>query len=110
MALLNVAEPAATEGNIDAGIFPDAAAKESENKIIDFLARIKKEHGKNTDTEFITKTGAISSIVAITAKEWKAKLIITGTHQRTGFSKLFNGSVSESIIENSPVPVCVVPM
>jgi nucleotide-binding universal stress UspA family protein len=110
VALLSVVELAATEGNVDAGIFPDDAEKESENKIIDFLNRVKKEHGKNTDTEFITKTGDIKSIVAITAKEWKAKLIITGTHKRTGISKLFNGSVSESIIENSPVPVCIVPM
>lgn len=108
--LLSVIGPTMTEGNVDAGIFPDDAEKEATNKVIDFLYRMKKSYGNKTDTEFITKTGDIKKIIISTAIEWGAKLIIAGTHGRTGLNRLLKGSISESIVENSPVPVCIVPM
>lgn len=110
VVLLNVIEPALAEGNVDAGIFPDDAEKEAASKVIDFLYRVKKSYGNKTDTEFIAKTGDIKAITISTAMEWGAKLIITGTHGRTGLNKLLKGSISESIVENSPIPVCIVPM
>ena len=110
VALLYVIEPGLAEGNVDAGIFPDDALKKLRTKARSFLQRIKKKYGKDIDIELMTPYGEISTITANIAKDWDARLLITGTHGRTGLSKLLNGSVAESIIHNSPVPVCVVQM
>ena len=45
-----------------------------------------------------------------TAKKWNADLIVIGTHGRTGLSHLLLGSVAESIVRQSMVPVMVVPV
>ena len=108
--LLSVIVPTMTEGNVDAGIFPDDAEEKATNEAIDFLYRVKKTYGNKTDTEFIAKTGHIKTITISTAVEWGAKLIIAGTHGRKGLNRLLKGSISESIVGNSPVPVCIVPM
>lgn len=43
------------------------------------------------------------------AKEEDADLIVMGTHGRSGFSKMFFGSVTERVLRLSPVPVLAVP-
>lgn len=48
------------------------------------------------------------SLVALARKE-EADLIVVGTHQRTGASKWWYGSVSQRIIHDSPVSVLCVP-
>jgi nucleotide-binding universal stress UspA family protein len=108
--LLNVIETALTLGNPDAGIFPDDALISLKSKAEDFLNRVKAKYGNDIDTELMAPAGDIQPIVIETAGKWKASLIVTGTHARTGFSKLLNGSLAESIIHHSKIPVCVIPM
>jgi nucleotide-binding universal stress UspA family protein len=48
------------------------------------------------------------SLVALARKE-EADLIVVGTHQRTGASKWWYGSVSQRIVHESPVSVLCVP-
>lgn len=43
-----------------------------------------------------------------TAKETNADLIVMGTHGRTGFAHLIMGSVAESVLKKSEVPVMCV--
>ena len=42
------------------------------------------------------------------AEELHADLIIIGSHGRTGFKKLFLGSVAQSLLGESHVPVLIV--
>lgn len=108
--LLSVVEPGHTLGNPDAGIFPDDALIVLKEKTDDFLNRVKDNYGTGIDLEIMALIGDIQPTVIEIAVKWGADLIIAGTHGRTGLSKLFSGSVAESIIQHSPVPVCVVPM
>lgn len=41
--------------------------------------------------------------------EWKVGLVVLGTHGRKGTSRMLLGSVAESIVRTSPVPVLVAP-
>ena len=50
----------------------------------------------------------IATLIA-TAKDRGAGLIVTGTHGRGGLRRLALGSVAESILRTSEVPVLVVP-
>jgi nucleotide-binding universal stress UspA family protein len=110
VALMYVIESSLTIGNVDAGIFPDDALSILKTKAEDFLTRMKTQYAADINTEFITTIGDIQTSIILKAKEWSADLIVTGTHNRTGLSRLFSGSIAESIIHRSPVPVFVVPL
>jgi nucleotide-binding universal stress UspA family protein len=108
--LLSVVDPSLTLGNPDAGIFPDDAFIDLKAKTYDFLNKMKNKYRDGVDTEIMSPVGDIQATVIDVAVKSGARLIVAGTHGRKGLSKLFNGSISESIIRHSPVPVCVVPM
>lgn len=44
------------------------------------------------------------------AKKHKAHLIVMGSHGRSAFMEAFLGSVSHSVLKNSPVPVLLIPI
>lgn len=50
----------------------------------------------------------ISDAIVDDAEQWKADLIVSGTHGRTGLSHLLMGSVAEGIVRISKVPVLLV--
>src|ERR1700733_9219581 len=104
--LLSVIEPESVAGNPDAGIFPDGALAVTNARTSDFLKRMEINYGQAVATELQTRIGEILPTIISTINEWGASLVIAGTHGRTGLSKLFGGSVAESIIHHSPVPVC----
>lgn len=108
--LLSVIEPEDIAGNPDAGIFPDDIRRAAKKRIEAFLSEMKQKYGSGTDTEIASLVGEIQKVVVEAAKEWGAGLIVAGTHGRTGINKLFHGSIAESIIHGSPIPVCVVPL
>jgi nucleotide-binding universal stress UspA family protein len=43
------------------------------------------------------------------AKQFNADLIVVGTHKRSGLDRLLSGSIAESVIRHSEIPVMVVP-
>jgi len=50
----------------------------------------------------------VADVVAEEAAEWKADLIVIGTHGRRGASRLFLGSDAEQIVRIAQVPVLLV--
>jgi nucleotide-binding universal stress UspA family protein len=110
VALLCVVDPSLALGNPDAGIFPDDALIDLKAKTDDFLNRMKNQYGGDVNIELMSPVGEIKATVIDIAVKWDAGLIVAGTHGKAGLSKLFKGSIANSIIHNSPIPVCVVPM
>lgn len=64
--------------------------------------------GDNALTTFSVIGNPRVEILA-TAEEWKADLIILGTHGRTGFDHFISGSVAEGVARRSLCPVLIVP-
>jgi nucleotide-binding universal stress UspA family protein len=110
VTLLSVIDPSLTLGNPDAGIFPDDALIDLKAKTCDFLERMKNKYGGGVGTKLLSPVGDIQATVIDLAIKCDAGLIVAGTHGNKGVSKLFKGSITASIIHNSPIPVCVVPM
>ncbi len=110
VTLLSVIDPSLALGNPDAGIFPDDALIAFKKKSDDFLNRMKAKYGDGANTEIMSPVGDAQATVIDIAVKSDAGLIVTGTHSRKGLSQLFKGGIAESIIHNSPVPVCVVPL
>jgi nucleotide-binding universal stress UspA family protein len=107
--LVCVIDPALASGNPDAGIFPDDALITLKTKTNDFLTRMKNRFGEGVDTTILLPVGEVQATVIETAVSQGAGMIVTGTHNRTGLNKLFNGGIAESVIHHSSVPVFVVP-
>ena len=52
--------------------------------------------------------GRPATIIALTAAERGADLIVMGTHGRSGVTHLFMGSVAERVVRSAPCPVLTV--
>lgn len=50
----------------------------------------------------------IAERIAEQARDWRADLIVIGSHGRSGASRLLMGSTAEQILRRSPVPVLIV--
>jgi len=50
----------------------------------------------------------IADAIVAEAVEWKADLVVAGTHGRSGLTHLLMGSVAEGILRTSPVPMLLV--
>jgi nucleotide-binding universal stress UspA family protein len=53
-------------------------------------------------------SGRISDMIVKEAVDWKADLIVIGTHGRRGAGRLFLGSDAEQVLRLAPVPVLLV--
>jgi nucleotide-binding universal stress UspA family protein len=53
-------------------------------------------------------TGRICDVVIKEATDWKADLIVIGTHGRRGAGRFFLGSDAEQVLRLAPVPVLLV--
>jgi len=94
--------PASGNENIEAlEAEEERMAKESMQKLI-------QQAGQDLEiTTRIVHGNPVAQIESM-AKEIHADLIVMGTHGRTGMSHLIMGSVAESVIRNSEVPVMCV--
>lgn len=65
-----------------------------------------ERNGVDCEVEII-QGGVAKRIVAV-AEEWKADLIVLGDTGRTGIKRIALGSVAETVVKGSPIPVLVV--
>jgi len=70
---------------------------------------IEKFAGSMPVTHF-TEFGSTADGIIKCCNEFKADVIVIGTHSRTGLDRLLMGSVAEHVVRHSAVPVLVVPM
>jgi nucleotide-binding universal stress UspA family protein len=56
----------------------------------------------------IEAADAVAKVILDTARHEQADLIALGTHAKAGVARLVLGSVSEEILESSPIPVLLV--
>jgi nucleotide-binding universal stress UspA family protein len=85
---------------IHAGLYDDAQ-RIVDRAVIDARANDIGAEGR------IAEGNASRALIAV-AKRENADLIVTGSHGRTGVRRVFVGSVAETIVRTSPVPVLVV--
>jgi nucleotide-binding universal stress UspA family protein len=71
------------------------------------VAQVMCERNGVECTVEIVKGGVAKRIVA-TAIEWEADMIVIGDTGRTGMKRIALGSVAETVVKGSPIPVLVV--
>lgn len=89
----------------------DEALRKPAQAILDEAASLAREAGVEAETKLlvIDKLGdRVADEIARLAKRWKADVIVVGTHGRRGASRLFLGSVAETIVRCATTPVLLV--
>ncbi|MHB1340947.1 MAG: universal stress protein [Coriobacteriia bacterium] len=71
------------------------------------LARTMCERN-GVDCEVDVVKGGVAKRIVATAQEWGADLIVCGDTGRTGLKRIALGSVAETVVKASPIPVMVV--
>jgi len=89
---------------------PDVDLIATQTKISEQIVEniVKKYAGKTQVTRF-NQYGSTGEGIINCGVEFKADIIVLGTHERTGFDRLFQGSVAEYVVRHSTIPVLVVP-
>ena len=95
----------ATVGGWDEGSFAELKARAQDQ------LRHDAEVNIDPSVPYETVVGVAPPLEGILAQalQSKADLIVMGTHGRTGFRRLFIGSVAESVMRKSDAPVITVP-
>jgi nucleotide-binding universal stress UspA family protein len=73
-----------------------------------YLDKVKK-HLEDSKIETIVKEGEFDQQIMETTKNYKADMIVMGTHSHQWLEKILVGSTTESIIQISQIPILVVP-
>jgi nucleotide-binding universal stress UspA family protein len=58
--------------------------------------------------EIVTTDYRVADTIAQAALDWKADLLVVGTHGRRGMSRLLVGSVAENIVRVAPCPLLLI--
>lgn len=108
VALLYVVDTSKAVANIDTGVYPEQALFLLKKEAEQTLNKLAALHTGKEVVKFMPQ-GIPTKDIIKTAEKWEADLIVLGTHGRTGLMHLLVGSISESIIRHSKIPVMVYP-
>jgi nucleotide-binding universal stress UspA family protein len=89
------------------------------NNTIELVEDLKKEsekflvasakHLKDDTIKTAVLDGDPSSAILEFANNWKADLIVMGTHSRSGFANLLMGSIAVEVVKHSKIPTLIIP-
>lgn len=102
------AVPLMGDGYVSPKVYEDleAAARSAAQKQLRKLVDRAKQAGARVTGLLLE--GVAHERIAQAARARKADLVVIGTHGRTGFAKLFLGSVASRVLAVSPCPVLTV--
>lgn len=107
VALLFVVDISKSLGNVDAGITHEQALVVLKREAEQTMDELAEMYNGNKLLKFMPEGNPEEDILK-TAENWKADLLILGTHGRTGLKHLLMGSIAEHVIRHSVIPVMVV--
>jgi nucleotide-binding universal stress UspA family protein len=81
-------------------------AKDAADQLFDEAQQTADEYDHELDTA--TEVGRPSRTIVEYAEETDVDHIVIGSHGRSGVSRILLGSVAESVVRRSPVPVTIV--
>lgn len=74
----------------------------------DYLDKTATHLGKEDITTHLAEGDTAKSILEY-SEEWKADVIVMGTHSHGTLEKIFLGTVASSVLEHTKIPVYMVP-
>lgn len=110
LVFLHVIDPAEASYSAETAIpdIPERWYEQQEERAknhFDELEAIARDHG--LEAERIVEAGKPAQTIVETARDGNIDHIVMGSHGRQGVSRLLLGSVAETVVRRSPVPVTV---
>jgi len=109
---LHVVDPGSfPAGGFESGVMTDAdQLYENKQKHAEKLLESLSEHASDlgVDLETAVESGKPAKTTVAYADDNDVDLVVIGSHGRTGASRVLLGSVAETVVRRSPVPVTVV--
>ncbi len=108
---LHIVIPIGSERQPQGNVYADKV-KEKRNEAKEQLQKISTKvqlSYPGITTNFIIRTGEVSDEIMNAAQTYKADMIVMGTRGASGLKKFFFGSNTASVIEESNIPVLIIP-
>jgi nucleotide-binding universal stress UspA family protein len=86
---------------------PDRVTQDLETIIAADSVAIRKKLPENAVSCRVVY-GRVQNLIAETAGQWGADLIVIGSHGRKGFNRLLLGSVAEAVLHLAPCSVLII--
>jgi nucleotide-binding universal stress UspA family protein len=81
----------------------------SEGAEVELGRLVWRLRARDVKVDSVLRHGVAWELIVRVAKEVGADLVVAGTHGRHGLAHAYYGSVAEKLVQESPVPVLVVP-
>jgi nucleotide-binding universal stress UspA family protein len=97
--------------HMDPSQIMDGIVRYGENALARAAAQLRDAGVLNATTQLIERPvspGQISDTIVAQATQWRADLIVLGTHGRRGLRRMVMGSVSEGVISKTGLPVLLI--
>ncbi|MBZ5501955.1 MAG: universal stress protein [Acidobacteriia bacterium] len=107
--VVHVLQPIAVSAppQMSPGYAPELAAQAKDaEKLVERIVQRLRDAGFRVEGQ--VARGEIREAIVDMAKEWRADLIVLGSHGRTGVSRLLLGSVAEFVARHAPCSVEIV--
>ena len=93
---------------IDYSAVQEAVRKTGERTLAQAAVKVRRS-GITAETTLLDVRGErVASVIDNEALNWKADLIVIGTHGRSGLSRMLLGSVAEDVVRGASIPVLLV--
>lgn len=102
LVLTRVHETYAYE-DMDYSMAEDTSRRDQEEDLAEIAAAIDERYGLQAERRLLT--GAVVPALCTFASELAQPLIVMSTHGRTGFSRVWLGSIADAVARHSPAPV-----
>ena len=85
------------------------ALREDGRKLLAKAEKKVQQHRISVETKLVSTVGQrVVDLIVKQAKQWRADVIVLGTHGRRGLSRVLMGSDAEMVVREAPVPVLLV--
>ena len=85
------------------------ALREDGRKLLAKTEKKVQQHRISVETKLVSAVGQkVADLIVKQAKQWRAHVIVLGTHGRRGLSRVLMGSDAEMVVREAPVPVLLV--
>lgn len=101
------AQPLFSEMDGNVALLPLIRPDELEEDVRQFFGPLLSDSERSI--EIVMRKGSPTKEIVRLADELPADLVVLGTHGRSGFERLFLGSVTEKVLRTARVPVMTVP-
>ena len=108
ITLLHVVEPPYNFATAVEGML-SMMEKNALSRMVQMKAEISGRKSNGADADIVVKHGRTAREILLQSKELSADLIIMGNKGQSGLQKMVLGSISSAIVEDSNIPVFVLP-